>query len=262
MIAALWQTIFNPTEAEWLADQIQSVPLTIAEWSKQKKLIPANRREAALKCLYLNRTSFNGILHKAGPVGGWGQKLRTVGARFNRDKLSERVLELSEYSDRVTALNLGWRRLCNRFSNAPNAVFYLDPPYFYKAEQLYGHIFSSAEHTRFRNYLVKAEFPWLLSYDDAKEVRALYGNFGLKARVIDSTYSAHPLGGASFVGRELLYSNMPQLPLPCDEGVLEHVGLTVRRLSKTPVGKGGPLRKPISKIALALTPGRLHHANT
>jgi len=74
LIAALWETVFNASEAEWLADQVLSIPLNIEEWNRQKGMSPANRREAALKCLYLNRTSFNGIIHKSGPIGGWGKK--------------------------------------------------------------------------------------------------------------------------------------------------------------------------------------------
>jgi DNA adenine methylase len=226
LIAALWATVFDAEEAEWLADQVLSVPLSIEGWHRQKSMSPANQREAALKCLYLNRTSFNGIIHKSGPIGGWGQEKRTLGARFNRERLAQRILALASYEDRVTTSNEDWESFCNRISRRRNALIYLDPPYYYKAEQLYGHVFDIHEHTKLRDYLMALESPWLLSYDNAEEVRKLYSRRGLQARVVDNTYSAHPLGGASFIGRELLYSNMNRLPPPDASG--HHVGITVR----------------------------------
>lgn len=226
LIAALWACVFNVKDAQWLSDQVLSVPLTLDEWRRQKNLAPVDRREAALKCLYLNRTSFNGIIHKSGPIGGWGQEKRTLGVRFNRDRLAQRILALSAYQDRVTINNEGWEEFCNKVSQRQNTFLYLDPPYYYKAEQLYGYVFDITEHTKLRDYLMGLESPWLLSYDDSFEVRRLYHRRGLQARVVDNTYSTHPLGGGSFIGRELIYSNLDRLPPP--DAQVAHIGITIR----------------------------------
>jgi DNA adenine methylase len=243
LIAALWATVFSAKEAEWLADQVLAVPLNIEEWNRQKSLSPANRREAALKCLYLNRTSFNGIIHKSGPIGGWGQEKRTVGARFNRERLAQRILVLSDLEDRITISNEDWTCFCNRMSGRRNVFLYLDPPYYYKAEQLYGYVFDTQEHTNLRDYLMALETPWLLSYDNTEEIRMLYSGRGLQERAVDNTYSAHPVGGASFIGKELLYSNMERLPYPDPVG--NHVGITVRHAAPENA-LPGPLRTPFS----------------
>jgi DNA adenine methylase len=228
LIAHLWDIVFSSIHSDWLAEQVLTVPLTIDEWRKQKSLIPTNPREAALKCLYLNRTSFNGIIHKSGPLGGWGQTKRTVGVRFNRVKLAFRIRELSELRDRVIVVsNNNWESFCDRMLPDNKSFFYLDPPYYNKADALYGYYFDNSGHIRLQNYLNRFNGPWMLSYDDAPEVRALYQGQSLKARIIDSTYSTHPMGGASHIGREVLYSNLPRLPAP-DKGIVVHSGLTVR----------------------------------
>jgi len=90
------------------------------------------------------------------------------------------------------------------------------------------------------------ESPWILSYDNTEEVRKLYNRRGLQARVVDNTYSAHPLGGASFIGRELLYSNMDRLPPPDANG--QHVGITVRHSAQANE-MPGLMRTPISANA-------------
>lgn len=228
LIAHLWDTVFSENHSEWLAQQVMTIPLTIDEWRRQKALEPTCPRLAALKCLYLNRTSFNGIIHKSGPIGGWGQAKRTVGVRFNREKLAARIRELSKLRDKVLVVsNNNWQTFFDRMLSENNTFFYIDPPYYYKAEQLYGYYFSQEEHICLRNYLIRANAKWMLSYDDAPEIRSLYQEHSLKARIIDSTYSTHPMGGASYVGREVLYSNLARLPAP-DKGVIVHSGLTVR----------------------------------
>jgi len=250
LISKLWSTVFSKSGAEWLAKQTLEVPLTIGEWKRQKALKPASQREAALKCLYLNRTSFNGIIHKSGPLGGWGQKSIKIDVRFNRERLSNRILELSELRSKVTVGNESWQSFCERFEGDASSIFYLDPPYYHKAEQLYGYVFDDDGHEDLRDFLQGFSRPWLLSYDDAQEVRELYEVVTSKARMIDNTYSTHPLGGCSFVGRELVFTNMRRLPAAA-KSKDEHVGISVKEQRKSRAGKTDALRFPISAAAAA-----------
>lgn len=123
LIASLWMAVFSKADAAWLAKQVQTVPLTLDEWRRQKALDPATTREAALKCLFLNRTSFNGIIHKSGPLGGWGQKSIKLDVRFNRERLAVRIIELSALRDQVTVRNENWRAFCHRYSRNASATF-------------------------------------------------------------------------------------------------------------------------------------------
>jgi DNA adenine methylase len=233
LLSNLWQVVFSD-DVHWLVEQVRTVALDLDEWKRQKSLLPTTPRQAALKALYLNRTSFNGIIHQAGPQGGWKQDKRKVGERFNRERLVARLLELNALRTRVHVLPAqDWRAACEGLIAKPGVVFYFDPPYFHKADQLYGHCFDTEQHLELRDYLAELAPPWLLSYDDAPEVRELYraGDLLAKpkwsARVLDSTYSAHPVGGASFVGRELFFTNLERLPLP-GPAEREHVGISVK----------------------------------
>lgn len=249
-IASFWEVVFDPDAARWLAEQVASVPLTLAEWDRQKALAPSGTREAALRCLYLNRTSFNGIIHwRAGPIGGRAQAKRTLDVRFNRERLASRILELSRLSDRVAAVDgVHWKSFVDRLRDEPNAFFYLDPPFYHKAETLYQHCFSDAEHRALRNYLRKLRARWILSYDDAPEVRALYQGLDFRARVIDSVYSAHPVGGQSFIGRELLYTNLPGF-VSADGPDYDTDGMSILDIDHG-IPSDGPVRRPYSASAL------------
>ncbi len=250
LIAQLWSTVFSRAGAEWLAKQVMEVPLSVDEWRRQKTLEPQSQYEAALKCLYLNRTSFNGIIHKSGPLGGWSQKNTNISVRFNRQRLSNRIIELSELHPKVTVGNQAWLDFCEHFAHNERTFFYLDPPYYHKAEQLYGYVFDEDAHQALRNFLSGFSRPWLLSYDDAQEIRDLYEQVTSKARVIDNTYSTHPLGGCSFIGRELVFTNMKRLPAPTNlkNG---HVGLSIKEPRKSRVSTADVLRFPISAAAAA-----------
>lgn len=258
LVAAFWMVVFGKSRANatrhdinWLIQKVEDTKLTIDLWKKIKGSKPRSIREAAWKCLFLNRTSFNGILYKAGPIGGWKQENRTIDVRFNRQRIVKRLNELFDLRDQVLSVsNENWVLTCNRYSQVEGAYLYLDPPYYHKAEQLYGYLFTHANHVALRDYLSGLDIPWMLSYDDAVEIRALYNDLdGVDGRVIDQTYSAHPVGGASFIGRELFYSNR-DLPAQFRNVEHEHVGLSivgdVREVLAT---IGEPVRIPTTVLA-------------
>lgn len=248
LIASFWQVVFGKTDSpeadlKWLLVQIETATLTVDEWRRQKALKPSSCREAAFKCLYLNRTSFNGILHQAGPIGGWGQVNRKLNVRFNAEKLVKRLSALYEMRDSVTRVTcINWKLFCSWYRVSKDAYLYLDPPYYKKAEQLYGYTFDDKAHQAMRDYLLDQDVPWMLSYDDAPEIRVLYGGLAdVDGRVIDQTYSAHPIGGARFVGRELFFSNQ-LLPAECRVG--HHRGMSVVGTLPTVQASSATFRTP------------------
>ena len=55
------------------------------------------------------------------------------------------------------------------------SLFYLDPPYYVKGtRRLYANTYTHADHLRVADILHRARRPWLVSYDDVPEARALY----------------------------------------------------------------------------------------
>jgi DNA adenine methylase len=243
LVASLWQCVFS-NDAEWLSDRVAQVPLTLDEWGRQKKLTPKTVREAALKCLYLNRTSFSGILtNAAGPIGGRKQTTWTVGCRFNREKLAIRILELNQLSCFVRLVaNESWRKFSSRCRRLKSTVIYFDPPFYHKASQLYRYVFTHADHRSLRKYVEKTSTPWILSYDDSRDVRALYNNLDENVCMIDSAYSAHPVGGNSYIGRELLYTNLGKIPDFVNDSDKRRTSLVVTDWMPHAVPDFGPVR--------------------
>ena len=76
-------------------------------------------RQLAVKCLFLNRTTFSGILGgHAGPIGGRSQSSdHTIDCRFNKNALAERILNLKRLHDEgriAGVLSSGWQQSMDR----------------------------------------------------------------------------------------------------------------------------------------------------
>lgn len=164
-------------------------------WTPPRGRAPMDvRLDAAVKALFLNRTSFSGIIHgRAGPIGGRHQRSTyTIGARFNLEALVARIEFVGQLYDSGRLLDVwckDWRVTLDDVASAYKAllpsrvVAYLDPPYLEKSEKLYQRSFDPhggyaaapvddlhwgdpLMHLRLAEYLRReARFRWVLSYD-------------------------------------------------------------------------------------------------
>ncbi|WUH99269.1 DNA adenine methylase [Spirillospora sp. NBC_00431] len=165
-------------------------------WRPRSSMLPRNRRlAAAMQCLFLNRTTFSGILHgKAGPIGGRAQTSKyPIGCRWNPDALAERlryVGHLYNVGRLVDVWRKDWRQTLDDVPEhypqllPSRVVAYLDPPYVEKSSVLYRASFDprggyggdglgasrptdDTLHLELADFLrKKAQFRWLLSYDN------------------------------------------------------------------------------------------------
>lgn len=175
--------------------KIDSTPVTIKEWQKQKVIYSnpkAKEFELGFATFFLNRTNVSGILN-GGPIGGIKQKGNyKIDARFNKAKLTEKIHQLSSYKNRITVVNEDGVKLIHKYLNKKNAFIYLDPPYFEKGAALYLNHYKKDNHEMLAEQLNKnADAYWLLTYDDKKEIKALYEdrkivNFSLNYNAYES----------------------------------------------------------------------------
>jgi DNA adenine methylase len=175
-IYSFWKSaIFNSSK---FIKKIQSTPVTIKEREKQKAIYinPKSKEfELGFATFFLNRTNMSGILN-GGPIGGAKQKGNyKIDARFNKEKLAEKIHQLSLYKNRISVFNDDGVKLIHRYLNQKNAFIYLDPPYFEKGAALYLNHYKKDNHEMLAKQLNQnADAFWLLTYDDKKEIKDLY----------------------------------------------------------------------------------------
>lgn len=226
LISAFWKTLFFDTN--WLVDQVLETDVTLENWEYYKQLQPLTTRQKAFKCLYLNRTSYSGILApNAGPIGGKSQTSEyKIDCRFNKETIVKRILRVAQYRDRVAFIwNLHWKTALGKIQRMQGskelperAFFYLDPPFYNKAEKLYTYYFKQKDHLALRDHLVSFDQPWILSYDSCSEIVSIYKEGKFKACDVNLIYRASQYGkGGS--GKEVVVSNLTNMVSELQLGV-------------------------------------------
>lgn len=195
VIFAFWTSILNRT-TEFI-QRVNTVPLNIDEWHHQKNILKSYKKndefDVGFAAFYLNRCNRSGIL-MAGPIGGQHQSGKyTLDVRFNRKNLIQKIRRIGDCRNRITVYNLDAIDLLKDI--VPTVVgpklIYLDPPYYEKGSQLYLNFYDHDDHENLAWALAKM-LPsdcWVLTYDDASEIRELYGDKDRKTSTYSLSYS-------------------------------------------------------------------------
>lgn len=207
LVTDFWQAAAADTDRlvdrmrdEWQKYVSKGGSVAVDRWDywrtwKPTLTVPSKDRRLALavKCLFLNRTTFSGILHgKAGPIGGRAQTSEyPIGCRWNPDAIEDRlkyVGHLYNVGRLVDVWRKAWKQTLNDVPECypqllpSRVVAYLDPPYLEKSSTLYRASFdptggyggaASSDgkgndllHLQLAEYLrQRAQFRWVLSYD-------------------------------------------------------------------------------------------------
>jgi DNA adenine methylase len=120
-----------------------------------------------------------------------------------RERLIEHLLAVRDRLARVTIENMDWSELLRRYDR-PEALFYIDPPYF-GCENYYGQgLFVRDDHARLAEALLALKGRFILSINDHPTIRALYEGRA-EIEQVRTIYSIAGRAGPRAVG-ELLIS--------------------------------------------------------
>ena len=196
LIISFWKTVF--TDPQYLINFVKNIDISIKNYYRYKKIITTeidNIKTLAEACIYLNRTSFSGILKdNSGPIGGKKQSSEyKIDCRFNREVIADKIDYISKLKDRVIIKDYSWEKTItfseDKYSKNFTIFYYFDPPFFYKGKGLYREYFKYDEHVIFSQFLHGFNSNWVLSYDNAEEIKQLYTNEKYKPVHIDAPYS-------------------------------------------------------------------------
>jgi DNA adenine methylase len=201
-----WNSVLRRTDD--FLDLLERTKPTPAEWRRQKEIYGYPRHHARLRVgfatFFLNRCNRSGVISRGGMIGGNKQTGEwKIDARFNKTELAARIRKIALFRDRITLTNEDGLHFLNAIGsdrvNAARTFVYLDPPYYRKGSQLYLNFYDPEDHAALARMLrTERRFPWVLSYDNVSEVRALYK--GMHQLAFDLDYSAHN----GRVGKEIM----------------------------------------------------------
>ena len=224
LVAAFWHAAAFDTDQ--LLAAVLDEPVTLERWDYWRAANPTDTLGQAVKCLFLNRTSFSGVLHgSAGPIGGRSQAGEyKVDCRFGRPGLKRRLSLVGELGTTTRILDVwdtAWQETLKRLEAdflcpTDRVLVYLDPPYIKQSARLYGIDFGPDAHRELAAFLTGSRLPyqWVLSYDDAPLIRELYGAApGLVRYETDHTYTTAGARKVSKQRTELLITNIDDVAL-------------------------------------------------
>lgn len=203
-----------------LIEDMYDEPVTLDRWDFWRGYDPKSRRELALKCLFLNRTSFSGIMNgSAGPIGGRSQASKyKIDCRFNKMGLAKRIQNFAHlYAEgRILAKHQTWQQTLVDCDQAhDSALVYADPPYIEKAGKLYVPHFSACDHRLLASELLRrANQRWIVSYDNQPLALDLYQSpkWVHTYRVEHNYTMKGHMRRQPEPGREVLFTNLPASP--------------------------------------------------
>lgn len=202
-VFAFWHSVLFETEA--LCERIRSVPVTIAEWERQRSVLTGGKRvhllDLGFAAFFLNRTNRSGIIG-AGVIGGKNQTGNwKIDARFRRDNLISRIRKAARYRSRITLTNSDAERLlADMVPQLPHtSLLYLDPPYYVKGVHLYEDHYTEQDHARIADVIQALDCSWVVSYDYHPRLLDLYAD--RRCLVYQLSYHAQD----RYKGREVIF---------------------------------------------------------
>lgn len=200
-IYAFWHSVINDTDG--LCSLIESTPVTVEEWHKQRLVQKDNDKSILLRgfsTLFLNRTNRSGII-RGGVIGGINQEGNyKIDCRFNKSDLVRKIRRIANHKDRIHLYNYDAvdfiKKIIPKLSE--KALVNLDPPYFTKGPGLYTNFYSNDDHVNLSKEINSIQRYWMVTYDDVDELRQLYAHYPMFKSQLN--YSAQ----VKRVGTELL----------------------------------------------------------
>jgi DNA adenine methylase len=204
-VFAFWFSVTKHSQE--LLDLLASTPITIDEWFKWRSVLRGDRTaslvEKGFATLFMNRTNRSGIL-KAGVIGGKSQEgAYKLDARFKKNVISARILAIAERAHDITVYSedsLGLLKRCKTFL-PKESLIYLDPPYYVKGKGLYRNYYEHDDHVAIAKAIKSKSFKrhWVVSYDNAEEIRAMY------QLINEKTYGLNYTAQRRYVGNEVMF---------------------------------------------------------
>lgn len=203
-IAAVWECVVNG-DAEWLADRVVTFELTKEAVIHELKITSTTQREKAFKTILKNRTFHGGILAEGSGFLKYGEKGKGIHSRWYPTTIAKRLLNLNQVASKINFRCGDGLSVMEEFATNQDAVYFIDPPYTAggkkAGKRLYKH--SSIDHERLFAVCESLKGDFLITYDNAEEVKRIARTHGLQMRLIPMTNTHHATMEELVIGKDL-----------------------------------------------------------
>lgn len=205
-VAAVWQTILSTQNgAQWLANQIVTFNLNLESVNNLFASRSRSTREKAFKTIIQNRISHGGILASGAGLIKNGENGKGILSRWYPETLEKRILNIARIREKINFIRGDGFKIMRYHANNGNAVYFLDPPYTASAKKAGVRLYKyhGIDHEELFRLASRVRGDFLMTYDDADEVRALAVKYRFETRLISMSNTHHAKMKELLIGRNL-----------------------------------------------------------
>lgn len=206
-VAAVWETVINRGEGEWLAQAIDAFDLTPQAVDDLLAEPAGTTREHALQTIVKNRVNHGGILAPGAGRLKNGENGRGITSRWYPATLQRRIRDIDALRDQIDFVHGDALAVIAEHADRADAVFFADPPYTAAGKKPGRRLYTHAEidHERLFALLATVSGDFLLTYDNIDAVQALAARHGFAARPVAMKNTHHAKQTELLIGRDLAW---------------------------------------------------------
>lgn len=203
-IAAVWQTIIDG-EAEWLASRILRFEMSrenaVNEINAERRLT----KEKAFQTIIKNRTFHGGILAAGAGFLKNGESGKGVLSRWYPATLARRLRAIHLMRDKLYFEHGDAFRTLEKHKDDEEVVFFIDPPYTAGGKKAGSRLYTyfEVDHEALFAACEKVKGDFIMTYDNAEEVRELAKKHHFAAKPIAMKNTHHAAMTELVIGRDL-----------------------------------------------------------
>ena len=210
-VAAVWQSVVSGN-GPWLADRILSFKLSRESVLSELSTPAVEIKEKAFQTILKNRTFHGGVLAKGSGLIKSGENGKGIGSRWYAKTLAKRILNLERVSSRIDFRSEDGLKVMRDFLDREDAVFFIDPPYTAGGKKAGKRLYKycDIDHEELFNICEALRGDFLITYDNADEVRKLARSRGFSMRLVPMKNTHHAEMQELVIGRDLSWMDQLQ----------------------------------------------------
>lgn len=199
-VAAVWRTIFQGN-GQWLADQIVDFEISVESVRAVLSTRSRSTHEKAFATILRNRVQRGGILAPGAGLMKAGENGKGIKSRWYPETLSRRIMEILAIRGRFHFVEGDGVEFLEENVDRKDVAFFIDPPYTVAGRRLYSH--SEIDHERLFGLVSALAGDFLMTYDNAKQIRTLAAKFKFDTEPIPMKSTHHAQKTELLVARDL-----------------------------------------------------------
>ena len=230
-IASVWESI-TQGNAAWLAERIINFHLTKDTVVNEINKAPDSQRERAFQTILKNRTFHGGILAEGAGLLKHGENGKGILSRWYPGTIAKRLLNIGNIAHRIDFRHDDGLKVMKEYTYSDDSVFFVDPPYTAggkkAGKRLYNHY--DLDHQLLFRTCKSLKGDFLITYDNAEEVKKMARDHGFQMRLIPMTNTHHAAMEELVIGNDLSW--MDAYPAVHEPEIEYLVSKTTKKLSK------------------------------